>query len=212
MRARSRRGDAAAGVGDLDHDRAVLAAAAHRDAARVRVLDGVRGDARERLLEQVGVADDREPGGQSTPTSTPVAARERRGDLLEQRRDRARAEAAAARRGASARASTSSARVSRVSRSDSRAITSRNSSRVCGLVLRAGLEHLDRGDDRRERRAQLVRGVRRELALHALVARALGLVLDDEDRVLAAGRRRDAGDERACARRRRAGGGSGARS
>ena len=51
-----------------------------------------------------------------------------------------------------------------------------------GLVLRAGLQHLDRGDDRRQRRAQLVRRVRRELALRPLVALALGLVRDHQDR------------------------------
>src|SRR5262249_6433775 len=63
------------------------------------------------------------------------------------------------------------------------------------VVLRAGLQHLDRRHDRRERRAQVVCGGGGGLALHALVARTLGLVLDDEDRVLATGGGRDTGDE-----------------
>ena len=56
-------------------------------------------------------------------------------------------------------------------------------------VLRPRLKDLDRARDRGQRRAQLVRGVRDELALASLAALALGDVDQDEDR----GRLRPAG-------------------
>ncbi len=63
-----------------------------------------------------------------------------------------------------------------------------------GILLRAGLENLDRADDRRERRAQLVRGVRDELALGELAPLLLGEVVDDEERPVGVGLRRDPDD------------------
>ena len=51
------------------------------------------------------------------------------------------------------------------------------------VVLRARLQHLERGLDRGQRRAELVRRVRDELALGALAPLALRDVGDDEDRV-----------------------------
>ena len=94
--------------------------------------DGVRGHARQRLLEQVGIADDRERGaGSRRPTSTPSRLGRDAATC-----SRSGATGTGPRCGSSsrapARASTSSARVSRVSRADSRAITSRNSSRARG--------------------------------------------------------------------------------
>ena len=132
--------------------------------------------------------------GQSTPTSTPVAPRQRRGHLLQQRLDLHGAEArqlvAGARPGEHEQRPGQPRQPARLAFDHAEELVARRR-----LVLGAGLQHLDGGDDRGERRAELVGGVGRELALHALVARALGLVLDDEDRVLAARRRRDAGDE-----------------
>ena len=51
-----------------------------------------------------------------------------------------------------------------------------------GILLGAGLEHLDGADDRRERCAELVRRVRDELALGELSPLLLGQVVDDEQR------------------------------
>ena len=50
-------------------------------------------------------------------------------------------------------------------RADSRSITLEELVARRRIFLRAGLQHLDRGDDRCQRRAKLVGGVRRELAL-----------------------------------------------
>ena len=63
-----------------------------------------------------------------------------------------------------------------------------------GILLRARLEHLDRADDRRQRRAQLVRGVRDELPLGELPPLLLGQVVDDEQRPVRLGLGRDPGD------------------
>ena len=63
-----------------------------------------------------------------------------------------------------------------------------------GILLRAGLQDLDRADDRRQRRAQLVRGVRDELALGELAPLLLGEVVDDEQRPVGVGLGRDADD------------------
>ena len=67
-------------------------------------------------------------------------------------------------------------------------------SRLSGIVLRAGLERLDRARDRGHGRAELVRGVGDELALGLHAALLLGDVGEDEHREL--GRRRRHADER----------------
>jgi len=63
-----------------------------------------------------------------------------------------------------------------------------------GILLRAGLEHLDGADDRRQRRAQLVRRVRDELALGQLAPLLLGQVVDDQERPVGLGLGGDADD------------------
>ena len=64
-----------------------------------------------------------------------------------------------------------------------------------GIVLRARLQHLDGADDRRQRRAQLVRRVRDELALGELAPLLLGQVVEHDQHRVALGLRGDA-DER----------------
>ncbi len=63
------------------------------------------------------------------------------------------------------------------------------------ILLRARLQHLDRADDRRQRRAQLVRRVRDELALRELAPLLLREVVEHDHHRVALGLRRDA-DER----------------
>ena len=71
----------------------------------------------------------------------------------------------------------------------------RKRSRSTGFVLRAALQHLDRADDRRQRRAQLVRRVRDELALGELAPLLLREVVEHDQHRVALGLRRNA-DER----------------
>ena len=123
------------------------------------------------------------------------------GDLLQQRRERHRLDARPL-LAACARASVSSARASRASRSASRSMWREETVALDGVVLRARLQHLDRADDRRQRRAQLVRRVRDELALGELAPLLLGQVVEHDQHRVALGLRRDADDARAHARRR----------
>ena len=80
----------AAGVGDLDHDRAIGTAAAECDSSRDGVLDRVGYDARERLLEQVGIATRARERRAVDIDVDAVAMRKRGCDLFEERRDRHR--------------------------------------------------------------------------------------------------------------------------
>ena len=63
-----------------------------------------------------------------------------------------------------------------------------------GILLRSRLQHLDGADDCRQRRAQLVRGVRDELALGELPPLLLGQVVDDEQGPVRLGLGGDADD------------------
>ena len=63
------------------------------------------------------------------------------------------------------------------------------------IILRARLQHLDRADDRRQRRPKLVRRVRDELAFRKLAPLLLGQVVEHDHHRVALGLRRDA-DER----------------
>ena len=85
--------------------------------------------------------------------------------------------AAAPARRARARAS-SIARARRASRAGLALDVREEAVALDGILLRAGLQHLDRADDRRQRRAQLVRRVRDELALGELAPLLLGQVVE----------------------------------
>ena len=63
------------------------------------------------------------------------------------------------------------------------------------MILCARLQHLDRADDRRQRRPKLVRRVRDELAFRKLAPLLLGQVVEHDHHRVALGLRRDA-DER----------------
>ena len=141
-------------------------------------------------------------GGHSTSTATPSGGRRLVGDLLR----------------AAARSATGSTRGCswpgvRARERQQRAREPREPRRLAldvgeeavaldRIVLRARLQHLDRADDRRQRRAQLVRGVRDELALGELAALLLGQVVEHDQHRVALRLRRDADDARARARRR----------
>ena len=119
------------GVGDLDEYVIPFFAAAKRDAARRRVLGGVEREVDERLFDEVGVRCE-EQGVRAVDLRNNALlkrypARELVEDVAEPTR-RAKLVRGAARSGRRA----SKARVSRVRRSDSGSMSSRNSSRTAG--------------------------------------------------------------------------------
>ena len=151
----------------------------------VGVLNRVRANARQGLLEQVGVRCERESRRAVDRDPDSVPGLKRRGNLLEERceLDLREPERLVAQLGS--REHKKGARQPGEPIGLARDHVE-ESSRAEPIVLCARPEHLDGGHDRGERRPELVGGVRRELSLDALVALALRLVEDDDDRAVAA--------------------------
>ena len=157
------------------------------------MLGGVLAEVAQRLFEQVAVRRDREPVVDLHVDGDAGVRTEPRRDLAQERRQLDRLDARLLLPGVRARERQHRAREPR---QPSRLALDVAEEAVAldGILLRAGLEHLDGADDRRQRRAQLVRGVRDELALGQLPPLLLGQVVDDEQRPVGLGLGRDPDD------------------
>ena len=182
-----------AGVLDLDvHACSRARTRGARREPRARVLRRVLAEVAQRLLEQVAVdARRRAPSAHSTSTATPSCGRRLVRDLAQQRRERDRLDARPLLPGVRARERQQRAGEPRQPRRLALDVAE-EAVALGGILLRARLEHLDRADDRRQRRAQLVRRVRDELALGELAPLLLGQVVEHDQRRVALGLGRDA--------------------
>ena len=177
----------------LHRDRAPVAVGTEGDGAPPGVLRGVLAEVAECLLEQVAVRVDGEPGRHLDLDGDAGVRNEPGRHLPQERRE--------------------------LDRLDPRQLLSRvragerqhrpgeprepaglpldvgeEAVPLGGILLRSRLQHLDGADDCRQRRAQLVRGVRDELALGELPPLLLGQVVDDEQGPVRLGLGGDADD------------------
>ena len=188
------------GVLHLDRDRVAVAVRAEDDRAARRVLGGVLAEVAQRLLEQVAVRLDREAVGDLDVDRDAVVRVKLGGDLAQERRELDRLDARRLLPGV--RAGEREHRAGEPRQPAGLALdVAEEAVALDGILLRAGLEHLDRADDRRQRRAQLVRRVGDELALGELAPLLLGEVVDDEQRPVGLGLGRDARRRRTRAAR-----------
>jgi len=188
------RAHADAGVLDLDAHRRAYRICAQYDPPARRVFRGVLAEVAQRLLEQVAVHARREILRTFDLHRDAVVRPQVVRDLAQQRREGDLLGPWPLLHGVRARERQE--RASEARQPVRLALDVREEAvALCRVVLRARLQHLDRADDRRQRRAQLVRGVRDELALGELAPLLLGEVVEHDQHRVALGLRGDA-DER----------------